>query len=103
MKPFVLLATRDHDKAACDEYESVREHAGLATEELIHIRVESGPLPTLQLEDYRGCSWAAARSTSPMRRSPTCRCGWEADIRAVVDAIVDADFPFLGMCTGSAP
>ena len=36
MKPFVLLATRDHDKAARDEYESVRLHAGLAPDELVH-------------------------------------------------------------------
>ena len=45
MKPFVLLATRDHDKAARDEYESVRLHAGLAPDELVHLRVEAGPLP----------------------------------------------------------
>jgi len=100
VKPFVLLATRDHDKAACDEYESVREHAGLAPEELIHIRVESGPLPTLQLEDYSGVFLGGSPFNISDAEKSDLQMRVEADIRAVVDAIVDADFPFLGMCYG---
>jgi GMP synthase (glutamine-hydrolysing) len=83
MKPFLLLATRDHDKAALDEYESVLKHTGLAREDLVHQRVESGPLP--EISDGN-------KSDLQLRV--------EADIRSLVDQIVDEDVPFLGLCYG---
>ena len=46
VKPFVLLATRDHDKAAVDEYESVRSHAGLSPHELHTAARAASALPT---------------------------------------------------------
>lgn len=100
MKPFVLLATRDHDKAAGDEYESVRRHAGLAPAELIHVRVESGPLPALRLEDYSGVFLGGSPFNISDAVKSDLQLRVESDIRAVVDQIVDADFPFLGMCYG---
>ncbi|MFT3833396.1 MAG: glutamine amidotransferase [Micropruina sp.] len=100
MKPFVLLATRDHDKAAGDEYESVRRHTGLAPSELIHIRVESGPLPELRLEDYSGVFLGGSPFNISDAVKSDLQLRVESDIRGVVDQIVDADFPFLGMCYG---
>lgn len=100
MKPFVLLATRDHDKAARDEYESVRAHAGLAPEELVHIRVEAGPLPTLRLDDYSGVFLGGSPFNISDAVKSDLQLRVESDIRAVVDQIVEADFPFLGMCYG---
>ena len=100
MKPFVLLATRDHDKAAGDEYESVRQHAGLAPEELIQIRVESGPLPKLRLDDYSGVFLGGGPFNVSDAEKSDLQLRVEADLRTVLDQIVDADFPFLGMCYG---
>ncbi len=100
MKPFVLLATRDHDKAARDEYESVRAHAGLAPDELVHLRVEAGPLPRLYLEDYSGVLLGGSPFNISDAVKSDLQVRVESDIRNVVDHIVDADFPFLGMCYG---
>ncbi|MFT4295881.1 MAG: glutamine amidotransferase [Micropruina sp.] len=100
MKPFVLLATRDHDKAAGDEYESVRQHAGLAPDELIHIRVEAGPLPELRLDDHSGVFLGGGPFNVSDAVKSDLQLRVEADLRAVLDQIVDADFPFLGMCYG---
>ena len=100
MKPFVLLATRDHDKAARDEYESVRVHAGLAPDELVHLRVEAGPLPRLYLEDYSGVFLGGSPFNISDAVKSDLQLRVESDIRNVVDHIVDADFPFLGMCYG---
>ena len=100
MKPFVLLATRDHDKAAGDEYESVRQHAGLSPEELIQIRVESGPLPELRLDDYSGVFLGGGPFNVSDAEKSDLQLRVEADLRTVLDQIVDADFPFLGMCYG---
>ena len=52
MKPFLLLATRDHDEAAAAEYASVRRHTGLEEADLKWLRVESQPLPDLDLDEY---------------------------------------------------
>lgn len=100
MKPFVLLATRDHDKAARDEYESVRRHAGLATKDLIHLRVEAGPLPRLHLEDYSGVFLGGSPFNISDAVKSDLQLRIESDIRNVVDHIVAEDFPFLGMCYG---
>lgn len=100
MKPFVLLATRDHDKAARDEYESVRLHAGLAPDELVHLRVEAGPLPRLHLEDYSGVLLGGSPFNISDAVKSDLQLRIESDIRNVVDHIVAADFPFLGMCYG---
>ena len=100
MKPFVLLATRDHDKAAGDEYESVRQHAGLTRDQLVHIRVESGPLPPLQLDEYSGVFLGGSPFNISDAVKSDLQLRVESDIRGVVDQIVDADFPFLGMCYG---
>ena len=100
VKPFVLLATRDHDKAAVDEYESVRSHAGLSPHELVHVRVESGPLPRMRLGEYSGVFLGGSPFNISDAVKSDLQLRVEADIRAVVDQIVDADFPFLGMCYG---
>ena len=100
MKPFVLLATRDHDKAARDEYESVRKHAGLEPDQLIHLRVEAGPLPRLYLEDYSGVFLGGSPFNISDAVKSDLQLRIESDIRNVVDHIVAADFPFLGMCYG---
>lgn len=103
MKPFVLLATRDHDKAAVDEYESVRQHAGLAPDELVHVRVESGPLTGLNLDDYSGVLLGGSPFNISDAVKSDLQLRVESDIRAVVDTIVDADFPSWACATASAP
>lgn len=100
MKPFLLLATRDHDRAAQAEYESVRKHAGLATNELMHLRVEAGPLPQLDLDDYSGILLGGSSlNVSDTEKSPH-QHRVEADLMRVVKQVVDADYPFFGMCYG---
>lgn len=100
MKPFLLLATRDHDQAAAAEYRSVLRHTGLAAEHLHHHRVESTPLPPIDLDDYSGVILGGSSfNISDSHKTPLQR-RVEADLAHLVDRIVDADFPFLGMCYG---
>lgn len=100
MKPFLLLATRDHDQAALAEYKSVLRHSGLASAQLEHLRVESEPLPALDLADYSGVVLGGSSfNISDSIKSPVQQ-RVEADLMALVDLIVDTDFPFLGMCYG---
>ncbi|NUP75112.1 MAG: glutamine amidotransferase, partial [Sinomonas sp.] len=45
MRPFLLLASRDHDVVADDEYRAFCEYGGLAPAELHRVRAEAAPLP----------------------------------------------------------
>ena len=100
MKPFLLLATRDHDEAAAAEYRSVLRHAELAPEQLEHIRVESRALPQFDLADYSGVILGGSSfNISDSQKTPV-QVRVENDLLALVDLIVDTDFPFLGMCYG---
>ena len=100
MKPFLLLATRDHDEAAMAEYRSVLRHSGLAAAQLEHLRVESSPLPALDLADYSGVILGGSSFNISDSQKTDLQQRVEADLFALVDLIIDTDFPFLGMCYG---
>lgn len=95
-----MLATRDHNEAAAAEYRSVLRHAGLAADALEHLRVESRPLPPLNLADYSGVILGGSSFNISDSQKTEIQVRVEADLAALVDEIVDTDFPFLGMCYG---
>lgn len=100
MKPFLLLATRDHDGAAVAEYRSVMKHAGLTEAELVHVRVEAGPLPDIDLDAYSGVLLGGSPLNISDEVKSELQVRVEADIRGLLDRIVDEDRPFLGLCYG---
>lgn len=100
MKPFLLLATRDHDRAAAAEYRSVLHHTGLTPQHLQHHRIESTPLPPIDLDDYSGVLLGGSSFNISDSHKTELQRRVEADLAHLIDRIVDADFPFLGMCYG---
>lgn len=100
MKPFLLLATRDHDEAAEAEYRSIMRHAGLDENTLHRIRVEAEPLPEIDLDDYAGVFLGGSAFTISDDVKSDVQRRVEADLAELVDRIVDADIPFFGMCYG---
>lgn len=100
-KPFVLLASRSEDVAADDEYASFLRHGGLRPEELVRVRMESGPF-SLDLDDYAGVILGGSPFTTSVpegSKSPTQR-RVEAELDAVLAEVQRRDFPFLGLCFG---
>jgi GMP synthase (glutamine-hydrolysing) len=98
----LLLAIRAEDAAADNEYFSFQTLAGLQESELARIRLEQRPLGHLDLRDWSGI-WLGGGpfnysdpedSKSPVQRRV------EADLNRLLDAVVGADFPFLGACYG---
>lgn len=102
VKPFLLLATRAEDEAADGEYVAFLDAGGLASHELVRVRLEAGPLPATNLDDYSGVivggspfNVSDAESTkSPIQRRV------ERDLAGLLDGIVEQDYPFLGACYG---
>lgn len=102
MKPFLLLASRAEDTAADDEYRAYLRYCDLEPTQLRRIRMESGPLPELDLSDYSGVIVGGSPYTSsdpPESKSQT-QMRVERELAGLLDHLVDADFPFLGACYG---
>ncbi|HEX9766132.1 MAG TPA: glutamine amidotransferase [Nitriliruptorales bacterium] len=100
MKPFLLLATREVDLAADDEYEALLRFAGLDESELQRFRMEQAPLGPLRLDDWSGIILGGGPfNVSDVDKSRT-QVRVEAEIAVLLDEIVVRDFPFLGACYG---
>ncbi|MGN6406355.1 glutamine amidotransferase [Sinomonas sp.] len=102
MRPFLLLASRDHDVVADDEYRAFCEYAGLTPGELVRVRAEAGPLPAIRLEDYSGVILGGSPFTAsdPEEQKSECQRRVEKEIGTLLDRIVEEDFPFFGACYG---
>ena len=102
MKPFLWLASRPEDEAADDEYAAFLRWTGLEHGDLHRVRMEAGPLPPIDLDDYAGVFVGGGpfNSSDPVELKSTAQRRVEAEIRPLLDEMVAQDFPFLGACYG---
>ncbi|MBG0739843.1 glutamine amidotransferase [Paeniglutamicibacter antarcticus] len=101
-KPFLLLSTRADDAAADDEYNAFLRSGSLTSSSLVRVRMESGPLPALELDDYSGVLVGGSpfNASDPVSRKSAVQVRVEAELAALLDLIVAVDFPFFGACYG---
>jgi GMP synthase (glutamine-hydrolysing) len=102
MEPFLLLSIRADDAVADNEYESFRSLAGLAEGELRRVRLDQRALGDVDLRDWSGI-WVGGgpfNYTDPEEKKSAVQRRVEADLSRLLDAVVGADFPFLGACYG---
>jgi GMP synthase (glutamine-hydrolysing) len=102
VRPFLLIATRFDDAIADAEYEAFRTLAGLTESELTRVRLEQHPLPELDLDAYSGVFVGGSPfNASDARESKSgVQLRVESEMSALLDRVVDADFPFFGACYG---
>lgn len=102
MRPFLLLATRTDDVAAESEFAAVTRFGNLRDGELHRIRMEAGPLPSIDLDEYSGVIVGGSPFNSSDRASvkSAVQRRVEAELQGLLDEIVDRDHPFLGACYG---
>jgi GMP synthase (glutamine-hydrolysing) len=102
MEPFLLLSIRADDAAADNEYQSFMTLAGLGEGELRRVRLERRALGDVDLRDWSGI-WVGGgpfNYTDPDEKKSPVQHRVEADLSRLLDAVVGADFPFLGACYG---
>jgi GMP synthase (glutamine-hydrolysing) len=102
VKPFLLLSIRADDPVADNEYSSFGTLSGLAEGELRRIRLDRRPLGDIDLADWSGIMLGGGpfNYTDPEDAKSPVQRRVEADLRRLLDAVVGADFPFLGACYG---
>ncbi|WP_431803990.1 glutamine amidotransferase [Microbacterium sp. bgisy203] len=102
MKPFLLLATRAEDVPADEEYALFRRYAGLAEHQLVRHRLEAEPLGDIDLDDWSGIFVGGGpfNASDPPEKKSAVQHRVEAEISALLDAVIARDFPFFGACYG---
>jgi GMP synthase (glutamine-hydrolysing) len=102
VKPFLLLSVRAEDLAADDEYVAFLRETGLSPRHLVRVRMEAGPLPRIDLDDYAGVLLGGGpfNSSDPPEQKSAVQRRVEREISALLDEIVARDFPFMGACYG---
>ena len=102
MKPFLLLAIRGEDAAADNEYDAFLGFTGLDESTLRRVRLEQRPLGDVDLDDWSGIFIGGgpfnASDAEPTKSAVQQRV--EAELHALLDVVVERDFPLLGACYG---
>jgi GMP synthase (glutamine-hydrolysing) len=102
MKPFLFLGTRAEDAVADDEYEAVLRCGGLEERDLRRHRLERDELGQVDLADWSGILLGGGpfNVSDPEDQKPDAQRRAEAELRALADRVIGADFPFFGACYG---
>ncbi|WP_418275814.1 glutamine amidotransferase [Isoptericola jiangsuensis] len=102
MKPFLLLATRAEDVAADAELAALCRFGGLRPDQVHRVRLESRPMPAVDLDDYSGILVGGGpfNSSDPDDEKSATQRRVEQEMSHLLDEVVDRDFPFLGACYG---
>lgn len=102
MKPFVFLGIRAEDVAADEEYAAMLRCTGLDERQLLRVRLEQTCPDPMDLDHVSGIILGGGpfqASDPEAAKSSTQRCV-EAYLFALLDRVVQRDFPFLGCCYG---
>jgi GMP synthase (glutamine-hydrolysing) len=102
VKTFVLLATRAEDAPADEEYELFLRYSGLDEGDLMRIRLEADPMPTLNLDELSGIFVGGGpfNASDPIAKKSDVQRRVEGEFRSLLDEVVARDIPFLGACYG---
>ena len=102
MKPFLILQLRPIDKAADGEFEAFLKYGGLTKKDVHRVRMETTDIPTVPLDAYSGVILGGGPSnvSDPLEKQNDAQKRFEAQLKPLVQNIIDQDFPFLGACYG---
>ena len=98
----MLLATRAEDGPADEEYALFLRYTGLSENELIRVRLESAPMPALDLDELSGIFVGGGpfNASDADEKKSAVQHRVEAEFASLLDEVVARDFPFLGACYG---
>jgi len=99
-RPFLLLSSRPEHDVARLEHRSVARLMGLAPADVVQLRMESAPLPPLDLDAYSGVLLGGSPFTFSDSDKTDLQQRVEADAGLVLRQVLERDLPFLGLCYG---
>jgi GMP synthase (glutamine-hydrolysing) len=102
MKKFLLLQIRPEDAASDNEYEAFMKFGGLKPENIHRVRMELYGIPRINLDDYSGIMQGGGPGnvSDPEHKKQNFQKQYEADLKWLLDEIIEKDFPYVGACYG---
>ena len=102
MLPFLLLSIRAEAAARDDEYASFLRFTGLTGAELPRVLLAEEPLGAVDLDAFSGVLLGGGpwNASDPEDTKSPAQVAAEKDLSALLDDVVERDFPFLGACYG---
>ena len=102
VKAFLFLAIRAEDVAADAEYAAMLRCSGLDERQLRRVRLEQTTLDPVNLDHWSGIILGGGpfQASDPESAKSATQRRVEADLAALLDHVVQHDFPFLGCCYG---
>jgi GMP synthase (glutamine-hydrolysing) len=102
VRPFLLLAIRAEDVAADDEYAAMLRFSGLDEAQLRRFRMEQAELGSIDLDQWSGIILGGGpfQASDPEDVKSVTQRRVETELSALLDQVVERDFPFLGACYG---
>jgi len=102
VKPFLLLSIRAEPAAAEEERDAFLRFLEIEPAALVRRQLGADPLGNVDLDDWSGIVLGGGAFCVSDRESDKTlvQRRTEADLAALLDLVVAADFPFLGACYG---
>ncbi len=102
MLPFLLLATRAEDEAADNEFDAFLAYTGLDPSTLHRVRLEQRPFGPVDLDAWSGIFLGGGpfNASDDVSTKSGVQLRVEDEMRALLDEVLDRDFPLLGACYG---
>lgn len=99
---FVMISSREQEVLAHNERQALLGFTGLTEHELRWVRLEHEPFPALKLDEWDGIILCGSRfdSSAPEESKSDWQLAVEAGLRELYGRVLEADFPFLGLCYG---
>jgi GMP synthase (glutamine-hydrolysing) len=100
--PFLLLATRAEDEAADNEYDAFLAYTGLDPSTLHRVRLEQRPFGPVDLDAWSGIflGGGPVNASDDVAAKSDVQLRVEDEMRALLDEVLERDFPLLGACYG---
>jgi len=102
MRPFLIIQLRPEDEVADDEFRAILEHGGLASDEVVRVRVDRDELPGTDPSEWAAIIVGGSpfEVTTPGALKSETQRRVEARLAPLLDRVLAADAPFLGACSG---
>ena len=101
-KKILIIQLRPEDETADNEFEAFLKYGGLKASQVERIRAEQAPLPVVDLGHYAGIIVGGSPYdvSKPEEEKSETQKRVERDFEKLLTKVVEADFPFLGACSG---
>ncbi len=100
MKPILILQLRPVAKAADNEYEAFLKHGEIKPEEAVRVEMYKQAIPLENISDFSGIIVGGGPACVSDKEKAEEVLRFEAQLKELVDKVVELDMPYLGACYG---